>query len=93
MKAPSSQSQMDQSAPLLPWTLSFLRPHRKQVSLLIVLLVAQIALGALQPWPLKIVIDYVLSRQELPERKISGDPEDDEDCRIHGTHCTTLPSR
>ena len=48
------------------WTLSFLRPYRRRV-------VAargpaarsRSALGALQPWPLKIVIDYVLERQPL----------------------------
>ncbi len=52
---------------LLTWTLSFLRPYRGRVALLIALLLLQIALGALQPWPLKIVIDYVLGAQALPE--------------------------
>jgi ABC-type multidrug transport system fused ATPase/permease subunit len=51
---------------LLPWTLSFLHPHRGRVVLMIVLLLAQIGLGALQPWPLKIVIDYVLDGNPLP---------------------------
>ena len=46
--------------PLLPWTLSFLRPHRKRVALLAVLLLSEIGLGALQPWPLAVVLDYVL---------------------------------
>ena len=55
--------------PLLPWTLSFLRPYRARVALLTVLLLAEIVLGALQPWPLKIVIDYVLTpdRRPIPE--------------------------
>lgn len=48
--------------PLLPWTLSFLRPYRGRVVLLAFLLILEIGLGALQPWPLAIVIDYVLSR-------------------------------
>src|SRR5262245_66449398 len=52
---------------LLLWTLSFLRPHRGRVALIVLLLVAQIGLGALQPWPLKIVIDYVLDGNPLPE--------------------------
>ena len=52
---------------LLPWTLSFLRPHRVRVVGLVLLLLAQVALGALQPWPLKIVIDYVLDERPLPE--------------------------
>jgi ATP-binding cassette subfamily B protein len=50
---------------LLPWTLSFLGPYRRSVALLIVLLLGEIALGWLQPWPLAIVIDYVLLRQPL----------------------------
>jgi ATP-binding cassette subfamily B protein len=54
------------NGPLLPWTLSFLRPHRSRVLLLMLLLVIQIVLGALQPWPLKIVIDYVLDQRPLP---------------------------
>jgi ATP-binding cassette subfamily B protein/subfamily B ATP-binding cassette protein MsbA len=37
------------------------------VALIILLLLAQIGLGALQPWPLKIVIDYVLNGNPLPE--------------------------
>lgn len=54
--------------PLLAWTLSFLRPYRRRVVVLIFLLLLQVALGALQPWPLKIVIDYVLdSQRQLPE--------------------------
>ena len=52
---------------LLLWTLSFLHPHRGRVVLMIVLLLVQIGLGALQPWPLKIVIDYVLDGNPLPE--------------------------
>ena len=52
---------------LLAWTFSFLHPHRGRVVLMIVLLLTQIGLGALQPWPLKIVIDYVLDGNPLPE--------------------------
>jgi len=50
---------------MLPWTLSFLRPHRSRVALLIVLLLMELGLGALQPWPLAIVIDYVLLGRPL----------------------------
>jgi ATP-binding cassette subfamily B protein len=46
---------------MLPWTLSFLTPYKKRVALLAALLVSEIGLGALQPWPLAIVIDYVLT--------------------------------
>jgi ATP-binding cassette subfamily B protein len=52
---------------LLSWTLSFLRPHHGRVAVIILLLLTQIGLGALQPWPLKIVIDYVLNGNPLPE--------------------------
>ncbi len=54
--------------PLLPWTLSFLRPYRKSVALLAVLLASEIGLGALQPWPLAVVIDYVLGTKAFPGR-------------------------
>ncbi len=52
--------------PLLPWTLSFLRPYRLRVVLLALLLASEIGLGALQPWPLAIVIDYVLGDKPFP---------------------------
>jgi ATP-binding cassette, subfamily B, bacterial len=56
----------DEERPLLPWTLSFLRPYRGRVVLLVFLVLSQIALSALQPWPLKFVID-LLGGHELPE--------------------------
>ncbi|MFI5179032.1 MAG: ABC transporter ATP-binding protein [Vicinamibacterales bacterium] len=55
-----NQTPADQP-PLLTWTLSFLRPYRRRVALLAALLLSEIGLGALQPWPLAIVIDYVLT--------------------------------
>jgi len=51
---------------LVSWTLSFLWPYRRRVALLSVLLLFEIGLGALQPWPLKIVIDYVLGGHPFP---------------------------
>jgi ATP-binding cassette, subfamily B, bacterial len=56
---------VDEQGPLLPWTLTFLRPYRSRVVLLVVLLLSEIALGALQPWPLAIVIDFVLLGRPL----------------------------
>src|SRR5712692_9795580 len=50
---------------LVAWTLSSLRPYRTRVALLAVLLVSEIALGALQPWPLAVVID-LLGGKPLP---------------------------
>jgi ATP-binding cassette subfamily B protein/subfamily B ATP-binding cassette protein MsbA len=46
--------------PLVPWMLSFLRPHRGRVTLLAALMLSEIVLGVLQPWPFAIVIDHVL---------------------------------
>ena len=48
--------------------LSFLKPHRGRVSLLTVLLLLEIGLGALQPWPFAIVIGYVLGNNAIPAR-------------------------
>jgi ABC-type multidrug transport system fused ATPase/permease subunit len=48
------------------WTLAFLQPHRRRVALLTALLLLQIVLGALQPWPFKIVIDHILSSEPRP---------------------------
>jgi len=53
--------------PLLRWTLSFLRPYRGRMSLVAVLLLLEVALSALQPWLLKVVIDYVLLGQQIPQ--------------------------
>jgi ABC-type multidrug transport system fused ATPase/permease subunit len=51
---------------LIAWTLTSLRPYRRRVALLAVLLVSEIGLGALQPWPFAVVID-LLSGKPLPE--------------------------
>jgi ATP-binding cassette subfamily B protein len=53
--------------PLIPWVLSFVWPYRRRMSLLAVLLLMEIVLGALQPWPLSIVIDNVLNSAPFPE--------------------------
>ena len=50
----------------MPWALSFLRPHRARVTVLVVLLLLEIGLGALQPWPLKVVVDNVLQHDQHP---------------------------
>jgi ABC-type multidrug transport system fused ATPase/permease subunit len=48
------------------WTLSFLRQYRVRVALISVLSLAEIALVALAPWPLKAVVDNVLGGQPFP---------------------------
>jgi ABC-type multidrug transport system fused ATPase/permease subunit len=51
---------------LLGWMLQYLRPYRGRVAVLSVLLVSEIVLGALQPWPLAVVIDQVLGGKPFP---------------------------
>jgi ATP-binding cassette subfamily B protein/subfamily B ATP-binding cassette protein MsbA len=52
---------------LAAWTLSFLAPYRRRLVVISALLLAQIGLSALSPWPLKIVIDYVLVGHPIPD--------------------------
>jgi ATP-binding cassette subfamily B protein len=68
-------------APLVAWTLSFLRPYRSRVLLLSLLSFLEIGLGVLQPWPYAIVIDHVLlhhpfrpSLQPWVDRLTGGNP-------------------
>ncbi|MEQ1855151.1 MAG: ABC transporter ATP-binding protein [Longimicrobiales bacterium] len=49
------------------WTLAFLRPHRKQAMAIVALSVLEIGLVALAPWPLKVIVDHVLSGLPLPD--------------------------
>ena len=62
-----SPPQVDDTRPLLPWTLSLMRPYGRRVLGIGMLMLLQVALGALEPWPLKIVIDYVLGQHDLPQ--------------------------
>src|SRR4051812_5611857 len=41
------------------WTLSFVRPYRRAVAALAGLSLAEIALRALAPWPLKAIVDFL----------------------------------
>jgi ATP-binding cassette subfamily B protein len=52
---------------LLRWSLAFLKPYRLRVAVLSVLLLSEIGLGALQPWPMASVIDYVFQQNPIPE--------------------------
>ncbi len=52
---------------LLAWMAPYLRPYRRQFALLSALLGAEVLLGVLHPWPLAIVLDYVLVGEPLPE--------------------------
>jgi ATP-binding cassette, subfamily B, bacterial len=56
-----------ESPSLVRWTLSFMRPYRARMTIVAVLLLVEVALIALQPWLLKVVIDYVLVGQPMPQ--------------------------
>ena len=58
---------MNDPPSLVSWTLSFLRPYRGTRCSSAVLLLVEVALGALQPWLLKVVIDYVLVGRPMPQ--------------------------
>jgi ATP-binding cassette, subfamily B, bacterial len=46
--------------------LRFLRPHWKSLTLALVAVAGEAATGLLEPWPLKIVLDYVLQSKQPP---------------------------
>ena len=52
--------------PLLAWMAPYLRPYRARLGALSGLLLVEVVLGALQPWPLALVLDYVLGGRPLP---------------------------
>jgi ATP-binding cassette subfamily B protein len=51
---------------LLGWMLEYMRPYRKRVAVLAVLLVSEIVLGAMQPWPMAVVFDQVFGQKPFP---------------------------
>ena len=52
---------------VVSWTLGFLRPYRRQAAAILALSILEIGLAALAPWPLKVIVDYVLGDLPLPE--------------------------
>jgi ATP-binding cassette subfamily B protein len=52
---------------LISWTLAFMRPYRGRMLFVAVLLLFEVVLGALEPWLLKVVIDYVLVGRPMPQ--------------------------
>jgi ATP-binding cassette subfamily B protein len=51
---------------LARWIASYMRPYRWRLALLTLVSVVEVAVGALTPWPLKVVVDNVLSRRPMP---------------------------
>jgi ATP-binding cassette, subfamily B, bacterial len=46
---------------MLRWTLAYIRPHRRRLALLAALSLAEVVLRALAPWPLKAIVDRLVS--------------------------------
>ena len=63
---------MDVGTPIVPWMLSCLRPHRRQVWLLSILLLLEVGLGAAQPWPFAWVIDHVLIEKPFDNARLQA---------------------
>jgi ATP-binding cassette subfamily B protein/subfamily B ATP-binding cassette protein MsbA len=51
---------------VVSWTLAFLRPYRRKAAVILGLSILEIGLAALAPWPLKVIVDYVLGGLALP---------------------------
>ena len=52
MTEPVTTPEVNATDGLLGWMLQYMRPYRRRVALLALLLVSEIGLGALQPWPM-----------------------------------------
>ena len=64
--APKDTSNVNATDGLLGWMLQYMRPYRARVALLSVLLVSEIVLGAVQPWPMAAVFDQVFGGKAFP---------------------------
>jgi ATP-binding cassette subfamily B protein/subfamily B ATP-binding cassette protein MsbA len=51
---------------MVSWTLGFLRPYRGKAAAILALSILEVGLAALAPWPLKVIVDYVLNDLPLP---------------------------
>jgi ATP-binding cassette, subfamily B, bacterial len=51
---------------LIQWIASYMRPYRARLALLAVVSVLEVALGALSPWPIALVVDNVLGKHPWP---------------------------
>jgi ATP-binding cassette subfamily B protein/subfamily B ATP-binding cassette protein MsbA len=59
---------------VVSWTLGFLRPYRGRAAAILALSILEIGLAALAPWPLKVIVDYVLGGLPLPASLASITP-------------------
>ena len=56
----------EKTAGIYRWALGYLRPYRKQSSLLLLVSGVEIISGLLLPWPLKYIVDQVLGQEPAP---------------------------
>ncbi len=42
------------------WALGYLRPYRRQLTILLIISVVEIVSGLLLPWPMKFLVDHAL---------------------------------
>jgi ATP-binding cassette, subfamily B, bacterial len=56
-----SSTARERAWPIYLWALSMLRPYKRSLAGLLTLSACEVALGVLRPWPLKFLVDDVLS--------------------------------
>ena len=59
---------------VVAWTLGFLRPYRGKAAAILALSILEIGLAVLAPWPLKVIVDYVLGGLPLPASLVAITP-------------------
>jgi ATP-binding cassette, subfamily B, bacterial len=57
---PASTRSRHGSIPLYRWALRYLKPYQGSMWVLLLISVLEVLLGVLRPWPLKLIVDYVL---------------------------------
>ncbi|HEX4352352.1 MAG TPA: ABC transporter ATP-binding protein, partial [Polyangiales bacterium] len=68
-------SKNERALPMYLWALSYLRPYKRSVATLLTLSGFEVALGVCRPWPLKFLVDDVLSGRKAPYVTQLGGPE------------------
>ena len=59
---------------VVAWTLGFLQPYRGKAAAILALSILEIGLAVLAPWPLKVIVDYVLGGLPLPASLVAITP-------------------
>ncbi len=59
---------------VIAWTLGFLQPYRGKAAAILALSILEIGLAVLAPWPLKVIVDYVLGGLPLPASLVAITP-------------------